>query len=66
MALWPDTADVMPVIRRYTGSTWPPRGVPTSVPVIWDGPDSAPPPIDATHAYDGADTMDVWRRRATS
>lgn len=65
MTLWP-SADATPVIRRYNGTSWPTRGVPTTTPVIWDGPDTSPPPIDSTHAYDGSDTLDVWRRRATS
>lgn len=55
-----------PVIRQYTAGAWPTRGVPTTTAVIWDGPDSAPPPIDVNHAYGGADTLDVWLRRATT
>jgi hypothetical protein len=59
--------DTAPVVRQYNATTgWPVRGVATSIPVIWDGPDTNPPPIGSTGAYDGSDTLDVWRRRVTS
>jgi hypothetical protein len=54
------------VVRQYTAGAWPTRGVPTTTAVVWDGPDTSPPPIDVNHAYGGADTLDVWLRRATS